>query len=177
MNSMKRDKQIGQSLLELVIVIAVSLLVVGAITFATISSLRNAQQAQNQNQATKLAQEGIEKVRSSRDRNGNILELVSSGSSMPWSDDQLWDDRYITNSCSPQPCYFNLESSGNSNNLRKIANGDNLPNNAEGIGKFKRVVILEDGATNEKQLTVIVAWNDFAGDHESKLSTYLRRLQ
>jgi DNA-binding NarL/FixJ family response regulator len=42
----------------------VAIIVVGALTFATIASLRNAQFSQNQAQATKLAQEGLEKVKS-----------------------------------------------------------------------------------------------------------------
>lgn len=168
---MKQDS--GQSLLELVIVIAVSLLVVGAITFATISSLRNAQAAQNQNQATKLAQEGVEKVRSGRDRTGNINNLASAGS-LTWSDNSFWVSNYISSVC-PSPCYFNLDPTNS--DLTKLTSGGGIPSNAEAVGKFKRVVILADGAVDEKQVTVIVTWNDFSGDHQSKLSTFLRRLQ
>lgn len=58
----------GQTLIELIVVIAVIIVVVAALTFATIASLRNANFSQNQAQATKLAQEGLEKVRILRDR-------------------------------------------------------------------------------------------------------------
>lgn len=173
----------GQSLLELVIVIAVSLLVVGAITFATITSLRNAQAAQNQNQATRLAEEGIERIRSARDRNANIIDLID-GVTIPWDNDSFWLER-IPVSCAPDPtCYFNLQFnvSLNSYDLKRLVSNDGqIPAAAEGLNnnKFKRVAILSDDAANyqtEKQVTVIVSWNDFAGDHQSKLSTYLRRI-
>lgn len=62
----------GQSLLELVVSIAIAILVLGALTFAIITSLRNASFASNQAQATKLAQEGLENVRSTRDRGGAL---------------------------------------------------------------------------------------------------------
>lgn len=70
----------GQSLLEVVIALAVIIIIVGALTFATISSIRNGQVAKAHAQATKLAQEGIEWVRTGRDRN-QCITMASSGAS------------------------------------------------------------------------------------------------
>lgn len=60
----------GQSLLELVVSMAIAILVLSSLVFAIITSLRNAQFANRQTQSTKLAQEALEKVRSLRDRGG-----------------------------------------------------------------------------------------------------------
>ena len=70
-------RQAGQTLIELVIAVAVIVIVVGALVFATISSIRNAQSAKNQTLATKYAQEGLERVRVGRDRNKSISNLDS----------------------------------------------------------------------------------------------------
>ena len=65
----------GQTLIELIVVVAVSVIVTGALVFAIIASLRNASFSKNQSQATKLAQEGIERVRIGRDKNRPITNL------------------------------------------------------------------------------------------------------
>ncbi|KKQ78266.1 MAG: hypothetical protein US99_C0027G0005 [Candidatus Daviesbacteria bacterium GW2011_GWF2_38_6] len=70
----------GQTLIEVIVVAMVGILVVTALTFAVIFSLRNASFAKNQSQATKLAQEGIERVRGLRDRNGAVDYIRADGS-------------------------------------------------------------------------------------------------
>lgn len=94
----------GQTLIELIVVILVSIIVIGGLVFAIISSLRNAQFAKNQAQATKLAQEGIEFVRAGRDRNQCIINLEDdvdyswngNGSECPGSL-AIWDYRITGN--------------------------------------------------------------------------------
>lgn len=171
----------GQTLLEVVAASAVGVVVVTALTFATIYSLRNANFAKNSSQATKLAQDGIERTRSERDRNNVISgSFTFSGQTIiNWQDSNLW--RQINGNCGnttltpPTYCYFKINSDGR---LQYLGVGSNIPSGAEQTGQFKRVVILSDDSNfaNQKIVTVIVQWTDFAGSHESRLTTILRKI-
>lgn len=170
---MHKTKQIGQSLVELVVVIAVIVVVVGALTFATIASIRNANFAKNQAQATKLAQEGLERVRSGRDRNNPISGNFTLASVVvdSWQDSDLWSNSISLN-CTPV-CYFRLKASPAPPGEIEYIVSKSL---AETIGSFKRSIILSDpNYTVEKEVTVVVSWSDFSGSHESKLKTILRK--
>lgn len=150
----------GQTLMEVIVASTVGILVVAALTFAVIFSLRNANLAKNQAQATKLAQEGLEKVRSLRDRDGPVdYTKPDSTHTSVFSD--LWP---ISLSC-PANCYFYLQGvtlmGGTS------ANFENLPPN------FTRQVEIEDSASEQKKITVVVRWSDFSGEHQSKLTSIL----
>lgn len=160
----------GQSLLELVIVIAVAIIVIGALTSATISSLRNANLSKNQLQATKFAQEGLEKVRSIRDRDGTVTTPFG-GSTTKFS--ELWNIK-LYETCNPQPCDVNfLLDSVNNSLLQNNTAFENL-----GDGFQRRIRITDDSSAyqNKKTVTVLVSWVDFAGTHQSHLITYLRKI-
>lgn len=164
----------GQSLIELIIVISVGILVISALTFATIASLRNAQFAKNKIVATKFAQEGIETLKSARDRDGQIFGL--RGGMDSWDDDAFWDQR-INITCA-DPCYFKLGTGGG---ITSLGGGGEVPGSAEKLqnSQFTRVIILADEGLSyqlEKTVTVLVLWSDFSGSHESRLTTVLRRL-
>lgn len=157
----------GSTLIEVIIAATVGILVVTALTFATIFSLRNANFAKNSFQATKLAQEGVERVRTLRDRDGAVNYSGSPGAD---KFSELWR---IAFSCSQESnCYFYFNASsvltgGTSANLESVP-----PN-------FKRQFQIEDVAGaggNQKRVTVIVTWIDFSGSHESRLTTVLRKL-
>lgn len=184
----------GQSLIEVIVATTVGILVVTALTFAVIFSLRNAHFAKNSAQATKLAQEGIERVRTGRDRNSLITDLVNVDS---WNGAQpIWDYQISGNgrcedtAISGSRCYFNVDSNGMLTQLLAGFASTTFPSSAESITyanqEFKRTVILTDDLNhdgtanddyqNQKEVTVIVAWTDFAGVHESKLTTILRKL-
>lgn len=177
---MRHEK--GQSLIEVIVAATVGILVVTALTFATIFSLRNASFAKNSEQATKLAQEGIERVRTGRDRN-QCINNIPGASVKSWNGNNsscagsgsIWSYQ-INRNCIPN-CYFNIASTGI---LNYLINGSSVPTGAESIApNFKRVVILSDDAatfSTQKKVTVIVQWTDFAGAHESKLTTILRKL-
>lgn len=193
----------GQSLAEVIIAATVGILVVSALTFATIYSLRNANAAKTAAQATKLAQEGIETVRSGRDRSSAITDNLQIGGNCigSWNGDAstcpgaLWDYQ-ISGNCgnsdpSPTYCYFNIDSSDdNYGSLQYLGVASSIPSRADLIGQFQRVVILSDNSSTvrlpdgttvpsyqvQKTVTVIVRWTDFAGPHESKLVTILRKL-
>jgi Tfp pilus assembly protein PilV len=171
----------GQSLTELVIVMAVAIIIVGALTFATIATLRNAQFSKNQAQATKLAQEGIERIRSGRDRNALISSL---GAVKSWSGDgtagsDVWSAQIYNGCGSAVNCYFKFDNTVGSN-ITWIASSTTFPSAAESVnGILKRAIILSDVAASygiEKQVAVIVEWTDFAGTHESRLTTVLRKI-
>ena len=166
----------GQTLLEVIVVIAVGVIIIGALVFVTISSLRNASTAKNQAQATKLAQEGLEKVRASRDRNGTI-DSFSGGNGWD-SANNLWTNNLSNDICIPagSNCYLALNSSGN---LIFVAFSSTTPSiGGEQIGNFTRFVILSDDSNfaQWKIVEALVYWRDFAGTHESKMKTILRKI-
>lgn len=77
----------GQTLIEVLIAMAIGLVVVSAITIAVVSALNNAQFSKNQNLATQYAQEGMEVVK--RIKNSSALLpgnycLDSLGGSSPF---------------------------------------------------------------------------------------------
>lgn len=159
------SSQTGQSLIEVIVAATVGILVLTALTFATLFSLRNANFSKTSAQATKLAQEGIEMVRTLRDRDGSVIFTADSTTTSKFSD--LWGIQ-MSNSCTP--CYFSLTSGLNQSVATSF---DNLGNGLE-----RQIQISED-ATNwniQKIVTVIVRWIDSTGPHESKLTTILRKL-
>ncbi len=165
----------GQSLIELIVVIAMTVLVVGALTIATIASMRNADLAKSQVQATKLAQEGIEKVKTIRDQNtdGGISYSDSSNNYTKFSN--FWGISFSCKGGSPN-CYFKLIKI-NSLDVLKAAQS---VNDSEPIqnGAFTRQILVEDGASGatQKTITVVVTWTDYSGSHESRLVTYLGKI-
>lgn len=185
----------GQSLAEVIIAATVGILVVSALTFATIFSLRNANAAKTAAQATKLAQEGIEIVRLGRDRNSPITGTFAGDNVTSWNGDSngvgsLWSYQINGNCGRTNPltyCYFRIDNSGT---LGYLGEASSIPALADPIGQFQRVVLLSDESTPvtlpggsivpsyqvQKKITVIVIWADFAGFHESKLVTILRKL-
>lgn len=158
----------GQTMIELIIVMAVVVIVVGALVFATIASLRNAQFAKNQAQATKLAQEGLEKLRSLRDRDtsgvGIWFTAVNCSLSVPATCPNI-----NPSSCPAGGCYFFFNASS------VLTNGTAVDAESIPLDDFKRQFFIE-GDENQKKVTVVVTWTDFAGKHESRLTTIVRRL-
>ncbi len=70
------------------------------------------------------------------------------------------------------PCYFRFNSG-------VLSQGTNI--NFESIDQFQRQILIGDQSSpnttdSQKIVTVIVSWNDFAGSHESRLTTILRKL-
>lgn len=183
------NKESGQSLVEVIIAITVGIFVVMSLVFATIFSLRNANFSKTSAQATKLAQEGIERVKYGRDRNLTINSNGGLGSVNSWDGDasgvgSIWDyliEGNCGSSTSPVTyCYLNVSSQGE---LTYLTVDSKIPSLAEQIPPdnpaFKRVIILSDDSATynlQKTVTSIVQWRDFAGEHESKLTTILRKL-
>lgn len=165
MSESNLKNQSAQSLLELIIVLAIAIIVIGALAIVTITSLRNANLSKNQLQATKYAQEGMERVRSIRNRNGDI---VYDGNPQKFS--FLWDIK-LRNDCG-DPCSFFLNSTNNS-----LTQSDILFEPLAG-GFERRVYLTDEGGSwrEKKTVTVLVNWVDFSGKHESKLITILGKI-
>lgn len=73
MNAAREKKsRHGQSLIEVLLSLSIAAIVLGAMTIAVISSLRNAQFAKNQNLATQLASQGMEIIKEIRDRDASL---------------------------------------------------------------------------------------------------------
>ncbi len=181
--------QIGQGLLELVVVLGVSVIVISALTYATIISLRNAQFANNQSQATKLAQEAIERVRSARDRDLDISyapNVDSWNGLVPPHNKPIWNFKVFNDSCNAfgNSCFFRfLNSQGD---LAYVgtdpADSINPPNGLEdvyGNGIFRRGVIIQDNSSTyqtQKTVIAVVYWTDATGTHHSTLTTILTKM-
>ncbi len=63
----------GQSLLEVLVALGVSLTVLSVVVLAVITSLQNNNASKNQNMATQYSQEAMELLRSSRDSNWTVF--------------------------------------------------------------------------------------------------------
>ncbi len=166
-------KSQGQSLIEVVVVLSVATIVITALLITIINSLRNAQFATMQTRATKYAQDGVEKTREIRNRNGLTTFRYGGGTTTTFS--ELWNVPMSSN-CNSSKCRFKLDST----NLRMTQIGLDSERETLGDGLI-REVIMEDSLSgssyqNEKKITVKVSWSDSTGSHESNLQTILIKI-
>ncbi len=85
MNKKMVNKQ-GQSLIEMLIAVAVIAVVVTALTVLGISSVRSSQQAKKKSAAAKLANKGVELVRMCRDKSESWQDFLNDcNSPTGWS--------------------------------------------------------------------------------------------
>ncbi len=163
--------QLGQSLLEVTITLGIAVSLILALTITTLQGLQSSQFSQNQVQATKLAQEGLERVRFLRNAN---IPVTLGGSDYNWYGNPplIWDwdfqtyqpiidcnqCRFQFDSCSEGVCQLEPFSGSG----EKIADSP-----------FTREIRIEDSDSNQKKITSRVSWTDVSGTHESKLITVL----
>lgn len=177
-------KQAGQTLIELVISIALMLIIITGVTVLTVKGLQNSQFSRNQVQATKLAQEGIEKMRTIRDNNFTVCGWATSINTV--APNGLWSA-----DCSGSGCrYLIQEVASTCGSTSTSSLWINLaPNNSAVESKtvsgvtFKRVVTVTNGTdltgalnTSVKNINVTVFWTDSAGPHTSNIETVLTKL-
>lgn len=164
----------GQSLVEVVIGLSVAIVVITALIILVVNSLRNAQFATNQSIATKYAQEGMEIVKTIKERDveaitgdlnytdGGTQKLVSQFSN-------LWLINLVNG-------YFILVA-GNKLNYT----GNQATYETVGINYQRQVIIEDDNnltsgtAGYEKRVTVKVTWSDASGQHESNIQSVLTK--
>lgn len=182
--------QSGQSLIEVLVALVVVMVMVVALIIIVLGSLKNSQFAQKQVQATKYAQETIDKLKTIRDRDGMISFQNSTSTTCGAASCQypqscnfsiLWQCQLgfaspvspctIFRTGDPQGCYFLFTNNDSEliepNSTSQISYS--IPNE-----DFKREIFMEDlGSAAEKKVTVKVKWTDASGDHESDLQTVL----
>ena len=108
-----KNSEKGQSLIELLVAIGLGMVIVGSLVSLGSANTRRATQSRQENEATKLAQEGAEIVRNIRDTNlsGSVrMGSTDTGSCAP-SPYCTWDQLYniaqvsvsgrVSNSCLP----------------------------------------------------------------------------
>lgn len=176
--------QRGQNILELVVGLGLIAVVAVAISVMTVNSLRNSQFSKNQNQATKLAQELIEKVRTVKESNFGLCtqaQVAAGSSCSTW--EEIWGNQFGTiaaNCITNQSCTYVVGGTCNTSYtgvaeskpfcLRHSATALDL-----GDG-FTGQVFIEDEQANQKRVTVRVSWTDSSGTHTSELITVLSRI-
>lgn len=190
-------EQAGQTLLEVAMAVGVVLVLITAITIVTLEGLRNSQFSQNETQATKLAQEGIDRVRAIRDRNGLIYTGSGVGGACAGGTCVNWNS-FTWNSCTTtSSCSFRLGFLDNSGGSCLVSGSSSanpcliLSTSKEPIlGKFSRGITITDclasndttcynqnyPALDQKKVTSLVSWQDSGGVHQSNLVSLLRDL-
>lgn len=145
MVSQNKPPNRGQSIVEVIIALAVMVLVLVALVRATIVAVRNANFAKNQAQATQYSEELLEWLRSERDTDwDNFVSYAGSGSATSYCFQSLsWPS---SGSCSPG---------------QEIA------------GIFLRQGSLNETAADRVEIVIAVTWQDSSGTHQSTLTSYL----
>lgn len=184
----RNDGEKGQSLIEVLIVLVVGAIMLSGLSVVVISSMRNAQYAESQIQATKYAQEAIDQIQSIRD--ANLYGSVKYFDSGVTKDGQFSDFFTLafneTTGCGTNGRYFNLVSGTVNGTTQEIL--QEVPCGSSNIdlgdkGLTRQILITDQPGTDmlsgqdyykvEKNLDVKVNWHDGAGEHSSNLETLL----
>lgn len=171
------DNSFGQTLLELVVALGLIGVSITAITILNINGLQNSQFSQNQLQATKLAQEGMDLVRVIREQDYTVCAPLNNNTDLF---SKIWDPAFTCPAVS-SGCNFNIvKAAGTCNLTLPITTTNlwlNLTSNNEilnGFGvRFKRNVTIIDILPNQKEVKVTVKWTDTSGTHVSNVSTVM----
>jgi Tfp pilus assembly protein PilV len=179
-------KQTGQTLIELIISIALILIIITGVTILTVQGLQNSQFSRNQVQATKLAQEGIEKMRTIRDNNYTVCGWSTNANAV--APNGLWSAACPNTGCR----YLIKQSAGTCNNIASTSlwiqytptttTTESIIAGSGGTTFNRSVIVTDDvdlsGASTAfvKKIDVIVSWSDSSGTHDSKVSTILSRI-
>lgn len=166
----------GQSLIEVTIAMGVAVVVIGALAITVLIGLKNNQFSQNQLQATKLAQAGMEFIKVVRDRNNPVCNTTDP----PSPADYFWD----TKDLSKQPTLWNNTGwdgikkfyllTGNADGSCQLTdNAQSAPLEGKIENKFSRNVYIKHSGDDQIKFTVEVSWEDSAGAHSSELITVL----
>lgn len=165
----------GQSLIEVLVVLAVAIIVMVALVIVILTGLKNSEIAQNQIKATKYAQDALEQMTALRDRNSNIkINGISPDPQFSYLFGSSLSAPPCTTVNAKVVCYFILDTSQDPS-LQQIADPFRF-NQDLGDSGLSRQIFFEDGLDdNEKKVTVRVMWTDSSGLHESNLQTYLTK--
>ncbi len=171
----KPTNELGQSLLEITITIGIAALIITALVITTLVGLKNSQLAQKQSQATKLAQEGIERLRALKNNN---ISITAGGTTYYWYGSQgttIWSQNIFSGGAC-QYCYWKFNSTCQTdlnNCLVASSAADKTSLESIGSGFFRQIKIEDENTIDQKKITSTVSWTDSAGAHKSQLVTYL----
>lgn len=151
----------GQSLLEVVVAIAIAAMLAVSVVSTTLITQKSAKSAENKTGATKLAQEAIEQIRIFRDRQG--FDKLING------------DCYNMGSAQyPNPSDWKLLS-----NYCQDAVIQGEPIKLENTSFYRKISIENDPADpsgdSRKLITVTVGWEESGGEQKIVNYTYLSR--
>ncbi len=155
-------QQQGEGLIEVLITLAIAAVVIGAMATATIRGISNAQFSQTQVQATKLAQESLEKIRSIRDHNGVVMNGTTSYTFL-----NLLQDATI---CSGG-CYVKITPSSNGYALTVLSGAQPQTTANADLSQIILVTTETVNGVNDVAVVVTVQWTDSIGTHQSQLET------
>lgn len=157
----------GQSLIEVLVVLVLASMMIVALITIILLSLKNAQFAQNQTKATKIAQDTVDNIRILRDSNKN-KSLLPNDSCF----DQLWNIGSTDFGCGgDDDCYYGLVTFLDPPLLRLRREVSAFKENL-GDG-FTRQIKVTQNTPSEVKIAVDVSWTDSSGEHKSNLETYL----
>lgn len=140
----------GQSLLEVLVALAVALLVILALVRATTVAIRNADFAKKQAQASSYAQGGMENIRAYRDASWTNFWVAADGNNHGLSG-------AVPSGACPSPTIPNLPPFTRCSKLEKV----DLDPDIAGVDSVKA--------------TVTVFWIDSSGTHQSQQISYFSK--
>lgn len=170
----------GQSLMELVVGIGLVTIVAGALAIVTVNSLRNTQFSKNQVQATKLAQENLEKVRTIKNNNYGVCRQSDPGGiCSTWED--IWPVQFGKQSTTCiEGCTFKIigtcSTVGASQPLCLQYIDPGTASRANLGNGFSGVIIIEDEGVLQKKVTSRVFWSGASGESSSDLATIFSKI-
>jgi Tfp pilus assembly protein PilV len=142
------QKKSGQSLVEVVVSVAISALIIVALLIGAVIGIRNVQFSRNQSRAMELNREASEWLRAERKFSWSKL----------WSRGSAGGVTYCFSDLN-----FDLSSSCSSEDEDKID------------GKFIREGVLRQEDSDKLEVTIITSWQDPMGEHNETITTYLTK--
>jgi len=142
------QKKSGQSLVEVVVSVAISALIIVALLIGAVIGIRNVQFSRNQSRAMELNREASEWLRAERKFSWSKL----------WSRGSAGGVTYCFSDLN-----FDLSSSCSSGDDDKID------------GKFIREGVLRQEDSDKLEVTIITSWQDPMGEHNETITTYLTK--
>lgn len=161
--------ELGQSMLEIMVLLTILVVVTSTVAMVSINSIKNSQFSKNQIQATQLAQEGIDKVKTGRSKNCQVsidqnLYYWYDNASLIWDTTIASEINYKVDLDS-SPCKFDELISSQSDTISQSLNS-----------KFKRkITLIDDGVADRKKVKSEVSWVDSSGTHSSVNVTILTK--
>ena len=176
----------GQTLIEMIIAIAIGTLVISSILALATRSNRNSNLARASSQASKLAEEGLEIIKNIKFQGIEVIFPNPAPITVV-----NWVGFYITQDLIGDQFYHLHEPNAgpdcSSTESWCFHIGTAVPETIDLDGQiFERVVIINDDLGNGcndviidpheiKQFSVVVTWTDPVGEHEQRVVTCIRR--